>query len=306
MEIKKGGAHLDALLASFKLEQQLRRREPPPPEQPTQRSSSAVAERRPRVSTHSSPPSGLRPPLHALPEPEPVDDKAAAVPRQQQHLLKQELASAHQAVAAAEATEAEARQRQHDEQRQRVHGRVEAWREAREVEREVVRALEAASSGSEQARQRHGRRQQQEQRRSQAAQQRAQHQLYLDTEDTTHQTREPAVGARPVLPARAAANEAHREAEARRRSAEIGAAAAAAERRQRQPQYLCGGAAGAGHAGDQQERRRRTEALVRQRQARLSRATHPLLRTLGLQMGRVYIVAHRSQCPLHSVPGTLT
>ena len=246
-----GGEHLDALLASFKREQLLRQREPPPPERPS--SISAVAEQ--------------RPPLCALAEPQLLADEAAAVPRQQQHLLKQELANAQQAVAAAEAAETQERRWQHEEQRQRQHGRVEAWREARDVER----ALEAASLESEQARQRHERQRQQEQRHSRAARalQRAQQQLLQ--QDTAEQTAAagPAAGVRLVAPARSAsgpAREAQRAAEARRRSDELGAATAAAERRLREPQYICRGAPG---PGGEEERRRRTAALVRQRQARL-------------------------------------
>ena len=123
-----GGEHLDALLASFKREQLLRQREPPPPERPS--SISAVAEQ--------------RPPLCALAEPQLLANEAATVlPRQQQHLLKQELASAQQELAVAEAAETQARRWQHEEQRQRQHGRVEAWREARDAER----ALGAARPG---------------------------------------------------------------------------------------------------------------------------------------------------------------
>ena len=244
-----GGEHLDALLASFKREQLLReqllrQRERSPPEQPSSRS--AVAE--------------WRPPLCALAEPQFLADEADIVPRQQQHLLKQELASAQQAVAAAEAAETQARRWQHKEQRQRQHGRVEAWREARDVER----ALGAASLESEQARQKHERQRQQEQRHSRAAHtlQRAQQQLLL--QNTAEQTASagPAAGVRPVAPAR----EAQRAAEARRRSDELGAATAAAERRLRVPQYTGRGALG---PGGEEERRRRTAALVRQRQARL-------------------------------------
>ena len=243
-----GGEHLDALLASFKREQLLRQRDPPPPEPPSSRS--AVAER--------------RPPLCALAEPQLLADEAATVlPRQQQHLLKQELASAQQELAVAEAAETQARRWQHEEQRQRQHGRVEAWREARDAER----ALGAASLESEQARQRHEQQRQQEQRHIRAARtlQRAQQQLLQ--QDTAEQCR--AASVRPVAPARAAsgpAREAQRAAEARRRSDELGAATAAAERRLRVPQYTCRAATG---PGGQEERRRRTAALVRQRQARL-------------------------------------
>ena len=91
-----GGEHLDALLASFKREQLkreqlLRQCELSPPEQPS--SSSVVAEQWPSC---------------ALAEPQNLTIEAAAVPRQQQLRLKQELASAQQAVAAAEDAEEDA------------------------------------------------------------------------------------------------------------------------------------------------------------------------------------------------------
>ena len=165
-----GGEHLDALLASFKREQLkreqlLRQCELSPAEQPS--SSSVVAEQWPSC---------------ALAEPQNLTVEAATVPRQQQLRLKQELASAQQAVAAAEAAEMQQRRRKQEEQRQRQHGRVEAWREARDLER----ALEAARLESEQARQRHERQRQQEQRHSRAARtlQRAhQHLLEQDAEE---------------------------------------------------------------------------------------------------------------------------